>query len=165
MPGELGAWVNSASTFERVPFLDGDDALWERTLQLTLLAPALCARLVAPRMADGGVIINLLDVAAAQPWRGYAHHCVAKSGLQMLTRCLALELGPRLRVCGVIPGLVLPAEDTPEPQRRALLRRIPLGREGRPEDVAAAVCYLLQSDYLTGSVITVDGGLTSAGVL
>jgi pteridine reductase len=159
---ELAVWVNSAASFTRAPFLESDDDLWRETLQLVLLSPVSCIRAVAPRMARGGVIVNVLDVAAHQPWSGYAHHCVAKASLLMLTRSLALELGPDLRVCGVTPGVVLPEEDGHPPR---MAQRVPLGREGSPEDVARAVCYLVEADYVTGSVLAVDGGLMARSVL
>ncbi len=157
---EVALWVNSAAAFQRVPFLESDEALWQQTLQLVLLSPAAMARRMAPRMMEGGAIINLLDLAGRKPWRGYAHHCVAKAALEMLTRCLALELAPRVRVCGVAPGLVLPAEEMDEAELERLERRIPLGRRGLSSDVARAVRFLAESDYQTGSVITVDGGLS-----
>jgi len=157
--GELAVWVNSAAALERAPFLESEDELWARTLQLTLLSPVSCCRAAAARLIAGGVIINILDVAAHQPWKGFAHHCVAKAGLLMLTRALAVELAPRLRVCGVTPGLVAPAEEgSPWAD---LHKRVPLGRAGSPADVGQAVRFLVEADYLTGSVVTVDGGLTS----
>ncbi len=159
--GDIAAWVNSAASFEQRTFLETDDDLWARTLQLGLLSPVSCIRQVAPRMLDGGVIVNILDVAATQAWRGYSHHCVSKAALQMLTRTLALELAPRLRVCGVTPGLVLPPEESTEQQRRRWTSRVPLGRQGAPEDVGQAVRFVLEADYLTGSVITVDGGMSA----
>jgi pteridine reductase len=153
---ELGVWVNAAADFERVAFAGSDDGLWQRTMQLVVLSPASMVRRVAPAMVDGGVVINVLDVAARQPWRGYAHHCTAKAALGMLTRSLALELAPRLRVCGVSPGLILPAEGDDVSR---LLRRIPLGRRGRPDDVVSAIRFLVEADYVTGTVVEVDGGL------
>lgn len=159
--GGIAAWVNSAAAFEQRAFLETDDALWARTLQLGLLSPVACIRQVAPQMLDGGVIVNILDVAATQAWRGYSHHCVTKAALQMLTRTLALELAPRLRVCGVTPGLVLPPEQSTEQQRRRWISRVPLGRQGAPEDVGQAVRFVVEADYLTGSVVSVDGGLSA----
>jgi NAD(P)-dependent dehydrogenase (short-subunit alcohol dehydrogenase family) len=159
--GPLAVWVYRAATFERAPFLEADDELWARTLQLVLLSPAACIRAVAPHMAGGGVIVNILDVAATQPWRGFAHHSAAKAALQMLTRSLAVELAPRLRVCAVAPGLVLPPEGTSEEQLERWTARIPLGRQGSPRDVGRAVRFVVAADYLTGSVIAVDGGLSA----
>lgn len=158
---ELAVWVNAAARFERRLFLESDDPLWQETLQLVLLSPAAALRRVAPRMIDGGVIINVLDVAAHRAWKGFAHHSVAKAALLMLTRSLALELAPRLRVCGVSPGVVLLSEDPPEGEGERLLRRVPLKRLGDPADVADAVRFLVGADYVTGSIVTVDGGLTA----
>jgi pteridine reductase len=104
------------------------------------------------------VIVNILDVAALAPWRGYAHHCVAKAGLAMLTRCLALELAPTVRTVGVAPGTVQFPEAMSEAQRERILSRIPLGRAGAPEDVARAVRFLVENDYLNGVILPVDGG-------
>jgi len=163
LEGELAVWVNAAATFSRRSFLDGDDGLWRDAMQLVLLSPAAIVRRVAPTMVPGGVVINVLDVAAHQAWKGYAHHCVAKAALSMLTRCLALELAPRLRVCGISPGVVLVPDDLAAPQIDRMVGRIPMGRVGSPEDVVQAVRYLVQGDYLTGTVLAVDGGLTSRG--
>ncbi len=113
-------------------------------------------------MVPGATIINILDVAAHQPWKGYAHHCVAKAGLHMLTRALAVELAPSVRVCGITPGLVTPLEQGSP--WSGLARRVPLGREGRPEDVARAVRSLIEADYVTGTVLAVDGGLTARSI-
>ncbi len=156
---EPALWVNSAAAFSRIDFADGDEALWQQTLQLVLLSPAAMARRVAPRMARGGAIVNILDLAGRKPWRGYAHHCVAKAALEMLTRCLALELAPEVRVNGVVPGLILPDEAMSAKAAARLERRVPLGRRGDPADVARAVAFLAEGDYLTGSVLEVDGGL------
>ena len=157
--GALGVWINNASSYERAPLLEGDEQLWLRTLQLSLVAPATCARLAAPAMVDGGVFVNISDLGARRPWSGHAHHCVAKAGLEMLTRCMALELGPRLRACGVAPGLVLPQPDMPAALQRRLEQRTPLARQGTPEDVARAVLFLLGHDFVNGTILTVDGGL------
>jgi len=162
LDGELAVWVNSAGVLERADFLESDDALWSRTLQLTLLAPVSCCRAAAGRMASGGVIINILDVAAHQPWKGYAHHCVAKAALLMATRALAVELAPAVRVCGISPGLVAPLEDGSP--WRGLVQRVPLGREGSPADVGQAVRFLVEADYVTGSVLGVDGGLVARSI-
>jgi pteridine reductase len=158
--GGIDVLVNSASEFERRPFEQIDDEQWQAMLDLTLLAPVrLCRGVVGDmRARGGGVIINILDVAALSAWRGYAHHCAAKAALAMLTRCLALELAPTIRACGVAPGTVLFPESFSEDQRARVERRIPLGRAGSAEDVARAVRFLCEEDFLDGVILPVDGG-------
>lgn len=158
--GELALWVNNAGSLHRASILEADDQLWDEALALSVRAPAILARLTAPAMIDGGLIVNITDAAAERPWPGHAPHTVAKAGLAMLTRCLAVELGPRLRVCAVSPGLVLPGEDMSAATEQRLHRRIPLRRTGEASDVARAVLFLCENAYLTGMVLTVDGGLS-----
>ena len=156
----VGVWVNSASGFDRCSFLQSSPELWQNTFALTVLSPAHCARRIAPQMAHGGVIVNISDVAARKPWKGYAHHSAAKAALEMVTRSLARELAPGVRVCSVVPGLVLPADDMSPDHLRRMEERIPLGRQGGPQDVADAVMQLVQSEYMTGCSVVVDGGLS-----
>jgi pteridine reductase len=158
--GGVDLLVNSAAGFERAPFEQLTDEQWEAMLALSLLAPMRCAREAAPdmRARGGGVIVNILDLAGFSPWREYAHHCVAKAGLVMLTKCLALELAPAIRTVGVSPGAVLFPESFTEAQQKAVLARVPLGRAGSPEDVARAVRFLCEEDYLNGVMLPVDGG-------
>src|SRR5437016_119959 len=95
---------------------------------------------------------------AVQAWRGYAAHCAAKAALAMLTRCWAIELAPRTRTNGIAPGTVLFPESFTEEQRARITKKIPLGREGSPEDVARAVRFLCEEDFLNGVILPVDGG-------
>jgi pteridine reductase len=159
LPGKLALWVNNASGFERRKLDDSDDALWQETMQLNLLSPVSTARGAARLLIDGGLIVNILDIAAYQPWKGFAHHCVSKAGLAMATRSLAVELGPRLRVCGIIPGAILPSEQLDDSEQERLVSRIPAQRRGTPSEVAQALRHLIEADYMTGSAISVDGGL------
>jgi pteridine reductase len=157
--GRLDVLVCSAASFRRVPFEKIDDRLWREVMALNLEAPLRLAQAAAPYLRRRrGVIVNILDVAAFHAWKGYAHHAAAKAGLAMLTRVLALELAPRVRVVAVAPGTVAFAPDTPAADRRRIVSRIPLGRVGTPADVAAAVRFLCGAAYVTGSVLTVDGG-------
>ncbi len=164
--GRLDVVVNNAAVFRKVPFVGGDDAAWERAwaeaLDVNLLAPARLARHAAPRMSDGGVIVNLVDIAARQAWPSYAHYGASKAGLEWLTRTLAVALAPRLRVCGVAPGIAEFPTDMPADVRAGLVARVPLGRPGTPEAIARAVSYLVGADYVTGSILTVDGGRVAA---
>lgn len=167
--GRLDILVNSAGPFDRVPFVGGDDAAWEAawraSLDVTVLAPARLARAAAGALgahATPGVIVNLLDIAAWQAWPSYAHHGAAKAALAHLTRTLAVALAPRVRCVGVAPGIVDWPADLDAAARERLVARVPLGRAGTPQDVAGAVTYLCGADYVTGSVITVDGGRLAA---
>jgi pteridine reductase len=161
--GEVAVLVNSASTFERTPFLESTEEQWESAVRLGLLSPASLARALAPRMASsgGGLILSLLDNSAHVPLRERTHHGVVKAGLLALTRGLALELAPAVRVVGLLSGLVLP-DGASEAEAQGLLRRIPLGRPAEPDEVARAVRFVLENDYLTGSVLALDGGLLAS---
>lgn len=153
--------VNSAAVFERRPLEQIDDEAWRRMLDTDLTAPFYCCRAAVPgmRRKGRGDIVNLLDVAGAlMAWRGYSHYAAAKAGLAMLTRCLALELAPTIRVNGVAPGPVLLPEELPESERARALAQVPLGREGSPQDVVEAVAYLVTAPYVTGHILAVDGG-------
>lgn len=166
--GPAAVLVNSAAAFERLPFEDIGDDGWADMLALNLLAPARLSRLVLPgmRARGAGVIVNVLDVAAISAWRWHAHYSASKAALGMLTKTLALELAPTVRVVGVAPGTVAFPESYGEAERAAVLRRIPLGRTGEPSDVARAVRFLVESDYLTGVILPIDGGrLVDAGGL
>lgn len=154
--GRLDIVVNSASLFERTPVLDITEAEWDRVLDVNLKAPFMLSQAAAPLLArDGGVIVNLLDLSAFQPWSGFAHHAVSKAGLLHLTRVLARALAPDVRVNAIAPGTVLPpsGHDGEDGSDRRVLRR-----EGRPDDVADALLYLVRSDFVTGETIVVDGG-------
>lgn len=167
--GRLDLLVNNAASFERGSFAARGDADLRRVLEVNLIAPISLARGLAGALAQReGSVVNLLDVAAFQPWRGYFDHCTAKAGLAMATRALALELAPRVRVNGVAPGTVMWPEEDPRfaegsEIRARIERAIPLGRIGTPEDVARAVVFLAQSPFITGQALAVDGGRLAAG--
>jgi pteridine reductase len=157
--GGLDLVVSSAAIFERLPFERIDRDGLRRMLALDFEAPFAVAQGAASVLTrPGGCLIHVLDVGALQPWRGYAHYCSAKAALAMLTRVLALELAPDLRVNGVAPGTVLWPESYGEAERTTELKRIPLGRVGTPADVADAVAFLCQAEYVTGEIVRVDGG-------
>jgi pteridine reductase len=167
--GRLDLLVNNAAGFERGALHERSDEDLRRVLEVNLVAPIALARGLAPALtAARGSVVNLLDVAAYQPWRGYLDHCTAKAGLAMATRALALELAPAVRVNGVAPGTVAWPEGDDRfaegsPVRAAILRAIPLGRIGEPDDIARTVLFLAQSGFITGQTIAVDGGRLAAG--
>lgn len=158
--GSIDILVNSASRFEKTPFPTQDVSAWQRVLDILIHGSFYCANAVAPLMLERGegTIVNIVDLSAWDPWPDFAAHSVGKAGLMALTRQLALELAPAVRVNAVAPGPVLPPPDYSQAQVARAAKRTLLNRWGAAEDVAQAVMYLVQADYVTGEVIRVDGG-------
>jgi 3-oxoacyl-[acyl-carrier protein] reductase/pteridine reductase len=143
-----------------MPFPTDDLETWQRVTAISIDGPFYVCNALAPGMLarGGGVIVNIVDLSAWEPWPKFMAHAVGKAALLALTRQLALELAPTVRANAVAPGPVLPPPNaTPQSEAAAAARTL-LGRWGNPEDVAAAVRYLIEADYVTGDVITVDGG-------
>lgn len=163
----LDLLVNNAATYEHVGFREITPEQFDRMLAVNLRAPFLLTQSLLPRLeaAPGAGIVNVTDMAVSRAYshsHHFAHYLASKAALEQLTRALALELGPRIRVNAVAPGPVaIAAETTPE-QRADMLARLPLGREGSPEDVAEAVVYLARATYVTGQTLRVCGGLSIA---
>jgi NAD(P)-dependent dehydrogenase (short-subunit alcohol dehydrogenase family) len=158
--GPVDALVNSASNFIAVPFLETTETELAAALDVNLKAPFFCAQAVAPGMLERGFgrIVNLADVAGLEPWPRFAAHCVSKAGLVMLTKTMAQALAPAVLVNAIAPGPVLmPDGSTPEQVARSAAKTV-VGRVGAPADVMGALRYLLEADYVTGTVLTVDGG-------
>lgn len=159
--GTIDVLVNSASNYLRTPFETLDEQVWDQSLDVNLKAPYLLSIALADgmRRQQRGCIVNLVDWAADRPYRHYLPYCVSKAGLVGLTKALARELAPHVRVNAVAPGPVLPPDDMPPDEVAAVVRATPLGRIGRPEDVAACVAFLvLDAPFTTGSILHVDGG-------
>ncbi len=154
--GKIDALINSAADYARAPLDELSDDKWESMLALNLSAPMRLTRAAVGAGATN--IVNMVDVAASQPWPNYLAYSTSKAALLHLSRCLALELAPRVRVNCVAPGTVLFPDDWSYERRARQIARIPLARSGTPTDVARAVRYLLEEDYLTGVCIPVDGG-------
>ena len=159
--GRLDVLVNSASVFVRTPLARLTERDWDAHLDTNLKGPAFCALEAARlmRRRGGGVIINIADWAGERPYRDYLPYCVSKAGVLALTKALAKELAPRIRVVSIAPGPMLPPPDMTPAQRRRAIARLPLARWGSPQDVAASVVFAIEgSDFMTGSTIFVDGG-------
>jgi pteridine reductase len=158
--GGLDILVNSAAVLEPSDLLTASEADWERTMGLNLRGAFFCLQEAARRMKErgGGVIVNISDVAAHRPWKRYPIHSISKAGVEMLTRVAALSLAPEIRVVAVSPGPVLKPDRMTQARWSRLTSALPLRRGGTPEDVARAVVFLIQNDYITGETLMLDGG-------
>jgi pteridine reductase len=156
--GSLDVLVNSAAVMIRTPLEDVTEAQWDEIFALNLRAPFFSARAAAARMTEGGVIVNIADLAAFEAWTGYIPHGTSKAGLVYVTRALAKRLAPRVRVNAVAPGAVLLPDEWSAADADRLARTTPLERLGSPDDVTRAVLYLIDAEYVTGETLIVDGG-------
>jgi pteridine reductase len=159
--GRLDILVNNASSFFPVAIGAMEPTHWEELIGSNLRAPLFIAQQAAPELAKHeGSIVNIVDIHAERPLKGYALYSIAKAGLAAMTRALALELAPAVRVNGVAPGAIAWPEDGqfPDAERARILASTPLGRTGSPDDVARAVHFLACAPYVTGQILAVDGG-------
>jgi len=159
--GRLDALVNNASSFASTPIGSTTPAQWDALFASNARAPFFLAQAAAPHLAaTRGAIVNLADIYGERPLREHTVYCMAKAALLMLTKSLALELGPAVRVNAVSPGAILwPEAGGDADKQQRMLSHTPLGRTGTPEEVAEAVRWLLQdAHYSTGQVLHLDGG-------
>lgn len=161
---DLCLLVNNASAFDSRNLSDTDQQHWWQMHSINTEAPYFLAQALADLLRkNAGSIVNIVDIHARHPLKNYSAYCASKAGLLGITRSLALEMAPRVRVNAVSPGAILwpdgNEEEFSEQKKRAILEKIPLRDLGKPEDIASAVCFLaLQAPYITGEVINVDGG-------
>ncbi|HEU5099901.1 MAG TPA: SDR family oxidoreductase [Roseiflexaceae bacterium] len=157
--GRLDVLVNNAGIWGATPLGTVSEQRWDELIDTNLRSVFFAAQRAAPALRKAsGAIINIADVGALRPWLNHTPYLVSKGGVITLTEVLAKDLAPEVRVNAVAPGAVLLPDDwTPEQVGRST-RNVPLKRLGRPEDVAQAVVYLAQADYVTGVVLPVDGG-------
>lgn len=160
--GQLDALVNNASSFYPTPVGEIGEQAWDDLLGTNLKAPLFLAQAAAPELRKAhGCIVNIIDIHAELPMKNHLVYNTAKGGLLALTRSLARELGPQVRVNGVSPGAILWPEGPSwqnELERRRIVNQTLLQRTGEPEDIAGAVEFLLTAPYVTGQIIAVDGG-------
>ena len=165
---DVSAWhnrldilVNNASSFYPTPVGEITEDQWDDLIGTNLKAPLFLSQAALPALREArGVIINIVDVHAQRPLRNHTVYGSAKAGLAMLTRSLAKDLAPEVRVNGVSPGAILwPEIGMSGATKDAILEQVPLGRPGTPDDVANAVLFLAKdADYVTGQIIAIDGG-------
>jgi len=154
----LDILVNSAAVMERTPIGEVTTEAWDAMFALNLRAPFFASQAAARHMTKGGAIVNIADLAAFETWPAYVPHGISKAGVVQMTRALARTLAPAVRVNAVAPGVVLLPETWSTADAERLASTTPLRRVGSPDDVAGAVLYLLEADYVTGHTIVVDGG-------
>jgi pteridine reductase len=158
----LDALVNNASTFFPTPVGEMTAATWESLVGANLRAPLFLSQAAAPHLKKtGGAIVNITDIHAERPLKNYVIYSIAKTGLVGLTRSLARELAPEVRVNGVAPGAIVWPEDGSwdDLTRQRIVSHTLLKRTGEPDDIARAVHYLIaEAPYVTGQIIAVDGG-------
>jgi pteridine reductase len=157
--GGLDILINSAAIMEKQPVPEVTPADWERTMNLNLRGSFFAAQGAAAVMGSaGGAIVNIADLAAFERWSGYAVHVISKAGVVVMTELMAKAFAPLVRVNAIAPGAVLLPDDWDKATRRAFADSTPLGRLGSVDDVAGAMFYLLENEYVTGETIVVDGG-------
>ena len=155
----LDVLVNSAAVMARTPFGEVGAAEWDAMFAINLRAPFLLAQAAAPHLERArGAIVNIADLAAFETWPAYIPHGISKAGVVQMTRALARVLAPAVRVNAIAPGAVLLPESWSADAAERLARTTPLRRLGSPDDVARAMLYLLDADYVTGETLIVDGG-------
>ena len=159
--GRLDLLVNNASSFFPIGIGAVEASHWEELIGSNLRAPLFICQEAAPELAkNAGAIVNIVDIHAERPLKGYPVYSIAKGGLAAMTRSLAVELAPKVRVNGVSPGAIAWPEDGQfDPaERQRIVATTPLARVGAPEDIAQAVHFLACATYVTGQIIAVDGG-------
>jgi pteridine reductase len=157
--GALDVLVNSAAVMLRTPVGETTAADWDAMFALNLRAPYFLAQRAAPALrASRGCIVNIADLAAFETWPAYIPHGLTKAGVVQMTHALARVLAPEVRVNAIAPGVVLLPDGWSDADAERLRSTTPLARLGTPDDVAAAMLYLIDAGFVTGEVITVDGG-------
>jgi 3-oxoacyl-[acyl-carrier protein] reductase len=164
--GRLDVLVNNAGSGDRTPFREMDEARWRAMMDVHLTGPVFAAQAAAEAMAeDGGVIINIASMRGIDPGTGAVHYSVSKAAVIMLTRCLARDLAPAVRVNAIAPGYTETAfhAERTIADRQAIASRIPLGRFAQPEEVAKAAVFLASDEaaYITGDTLIVSGGVVT----
>jgi pteridine reductase len=163
--GGLDALVNNAAAFYPTPIGEATPAQWDELFAANARAPFFLAQAAAPHLAaSNGAIVNIVDIYAERPLADHAIYSMSKAALAAMTKALARDLAPQVRVNGVAPGAILwPDAGKSEAAQRALIEETPLKRTGTPDDIASAVLWLLDAPFVTGEIVRVDGGRHLAG--
>lgn len=161
---QLDVLVNNASVFYPTPIEEATTDTWNNIMNTNVMAPFFLSQsLVSALNKTSGCIINVVDIHAQRPLKNHAIYNISKAGIAMMTKTLAKELAPNIRVCGVSPGSILWPENEAsltDEQKNKMLNKIALGKQGDATDIANTVLFLANSPYITGQIINVDGGRT-----
>ena len=160
----LDLLVNNASVFYPKSVEDSDIKVWDEVLNVNLRAPFFLSKGLSKKLStSSGSIINIIDIHSERPLKNHSVYNISKAGLKMMTQTLAKELAPSIRVNGVSPGSILWPEASAEIsdlEKKLMLERIALNKQGSPQDIADTVLFLANSEYITGQIINIDGGRT-----
>lgn len=163
---KLSILINNASQFYPTPLQETQLNDCQRLLVINLLAPYFLAQKLSPLLSkNNGTIINLLDIHGQKPLKDHGIYSISKAGLQMATLSLAQELGPNVRVNGIAPGAILWPENSQNNAQESIIKQIPLAKCGSPADIANTVQFLVDSHYISGQIIAIDGGRTATGYM
>ena len=161
--GRIDVLVNNASSFYPTSMFDVTESQWDELMGSNLKAPFFLAKALSATLSKNkGCIVNIVDIHAERGLKNYPVYSIAKAGLVAMTKILAKELGPHIRVNAVAPGaIVWPEKELSEKEKKDILQRVALGRNGDVADIAKAVWFLINdADYMTGQIMTIDGGRT-----
>lgn len=163
--GRLDVLVNNASTFYRTPIGNVTEQAWNDLFGTNVKAPFFLAQAAAPHLRKTqGCIINMVDIHARRPLKEFSVYSMAKAALETMTKALARELGPEIRVNGVAPGAILWPDDLDEVTKQRIVSKTFLKRKGEPEDIAKAIRFLIEdAPYMTGQILSVCGGRSLSG--
>lgn len=160
----LDVLINNASVFYPTPISEINKDSYQQIMNTNLMAPLFLSTTLADKMSDNnGCIVNIVDIHSQRPLKNYTIYNISKAAIAMMTKTLAKELAPKLRVCGVSPGSILWPENSAEidqNKKNKMLNKIALKKQGSSEDIAQTVLFLINSNYITGQIISVDGGRT-----
>lgn len=159
--GHLDILINGAANFLETKFGETTEETWDASLGTNLKAPFFCSQAAAPHLGKSGhgVIVNFADIGGILGWREFLPHSLSKAGIILMTRILARELAPAVRVNAIAPGTITMPGD-PAQWQADFVRRAPLRRTGRPDEIADAVFFLINAEFITGQTLVLDGGRT-----
>jgi len=160
LKGDPKLLINSASIMpmKKIGYLNKDD--FDRIMALNLRAPLLCSQEAVKRMKSGSLIINISDIASVLGWTGYPLYSISRAALDSLTRIMAKEFAPEIRVNGIAPGLILPPDGMESSDWEKLILKVPLRRSANEDELRMTIRYLIENNYITGQTLILDGGRT-----